>query len=241
MLSDKTLVLCHGHKDRKIQELDYKNTILATISPEDEPDVMVNLFEKLPESLTKYKFPRVIDAFCPIDISYHRSSIKTSFKGGIVDATLKTNYINKIRRLLVDDGLFYIRCSYFIEDEYNNDLLINKMVSFGFEFVRLEDLTFDDSSVEFHVYRKGTVPTLDGLIEFAGELIQTVNVYEIQVKYKTTDVEDFVSVLPEEFEENIDTILNLGNAINYFAVLYNNTTVELIDKFDIKALLKMLK
>jgi len=241
MLSDKTLVLCHGHKDRKIKELDYKETILATITLEDEPDVIVNLFEKLPESLTKYKFPKIIDAFCPIDVNYIRSTIKTSFRGGIIDAELDPTYINKIRKLLADDGLFYIRCIYFVDEIRNNELLINKMFPFGFEFVKLEKLTFDETSIKFHVYRKKAVPKLEDLIEFTRELIQAENVYEIQVKYKDRDVEDFLSISAGEFEDSIDTILSLDKKIYYFAILYNNMTVELINKFDITALLKMLK
>lgn len=241
MLTDKTLVLCHGHRDRKIQELDYKNTILATIETENEPDVVVNLFEKLPESLTKYKFARVIDAFCPIDISYHRSSIKTSFKGGIVDAALKSSYINKVRKLLADDGLFYIKCNYFIEDDYNNELLINKMFPYGFEFIELTNLTFDETSIEFHVYRKVSIPNLEDLIVFAQDMMENSDIYEIQIKYKIEDVEDFVSIPPDEFDENIDTILKLGKSIYYFVILNKHTIVELIDKFDIKAFLKMLK
>jgi hypothetical protein len=159
MLSDKTLVLCHGHKHRKIQQVDYEKAILATIREEDEPDIILDLTKELPESLTQFTFPTVIDAFCPYCIKLIPSTmIYVSNKYGIppypADAEFEPTYIAKIKKLLATGGLFYTICPFDNRGRPRNALLRKKLEAYGFKFVRFGNLTFGQIDREFHVYMK---------------------------------------------------------------------------------------
>lgn len=231
MLTEKSLVLCHGHKHRKIQELDYSKTVLATIHDEDEPDVIVDLTEELPKSLTEWKFSRVIDAFGPCNLKYHKSTIKENTDDTIVDAVIDSSYLAKVRKLLAKHGLFYTKNLF--EDK---KLLQYKMFAFGFEFIKLDILTFDETPIEFNVYKRRKMPKFDELIKFIDDKMQAVNIREVQVKY-TEELEDdedepritFFSIRPAEFDDKKQLLLDLEQDIFYLAFLYDLCTVELIN------------
>ena len=190
--------------------MDYEKTILATISFEDEPDSIVDLGDVLPKELSKWQFPRIVDAFCPFSLKYYKPTIKEEpIEGMLVDAALNRQYMRKMRTLLTNSGLFYE------SSVFDGKLLINKMFAYGFEFVRKEDLTFDKTSIQFHVYRKRSIPKLDELITFVTNNTKRFNIREIQIKYAESlegeyePYYTFLSILPSELESQRQFILEL--------------------------------
>lgn len=169
---DNVLVICHGHRDRHIQEINYATAKFLNIDGESKPDYRLDITNPNTPTKIGLTFNTIINAFCPISEEF--KSFKAAIfdrHGDIIDGELNPKLFGNIWKLLIPDGHFYIRPLFVgngTRDPIAISLLTDKLFRFGFVLDQVNvTLTFDKTVIsDFVVYRKTPIPSRQNIWDF---------------------------------------------------------------------------
>lgn len=167
------VVLCHGRKHRKIAEVNYNKSAFIDANHDSEPDYVRDLGYPLN---TKVTYNNVIDASCPLALQLHKMTIDESI-GIPINGKLNNIFINNVLRLLSYGGFLYSKSVFFSaqnnNETSNDNLYIDKLYSYGLNYIGNKTLKFDKDLLTFLVFKKGKIPTRNELYIYLLDVIKT--------------------------------------------------------------------
>lgn len=193
---DNVLVICHGHQDRPINEVNYATAKFLNIDDETEPNYVMDIIDyRVPQWIGR-KFDVVINAFCPISIEF-RTFTDAIFDrhGTIIDGDLNPMFFGNIWKLLNPGGQLYCRPIFSlgnVPDPTAISLLTDKLYRFGFAIDHLNrTLTFGKTIIsDFIVYRKIPIPSRQELWKFlAQRLVQSPTIVALQLQVYNSEMD----------------------------------------------------
>lgn len=172
------LVICHGSKHRKIQEINYETASFLDIDENAEPDWNLDIGDPdTPDEIGK-TFSFIINAMCPMNVIFEGSkNAIQDLSGEVVDGKFDPYFFSNIHSLLQPNGIFYTRPELFFygtNREPNVRLMEDKIFMFGFKLVEPEKtFIFNDRMMkDFMGFRCVDLPTRDNVWGFIQERIQ---------------------------------------------------------------------
>jgi hypothetical protein len=212
-LLNNVLVLCHGHKHRHIQEINYDTSTLVDIDSSNRPDYTLDVEHPQFSNNLNRQYDYVINAFCSIPTQFYQNEWVESPIGYAIDGALNPKFFNNIQKVLRPNGILYCRplfrmYSYFPPKEESEDekvvedvlpnyqLFADKMFRFGFALVGInKQFSFETKIMnDFISFQKIPRPTRTDLWNYLQDrLTKQPSVRAITYRFHTKDrAHDFI-------------------------------------------------